>query len=94
MPDIDIQYAVVLDSYYCEHHALKAIDQYLDDVGASAQWSDVRPVGTCAGCEADFDTTKWHKVLSVYIEEGTPGLPDVLAAVYLARFCNSCVPMI
>lgn len=93
MPEVDIQYAEVIASYSCEQDAYTALNKYLNQVSATAQWSDVRPVETCACCGADLDTTKWHKVLVLSVEEGNPYNPDFVDVKYPARFCNGCVPL-
>ncbi len=91
MPAVDIEGSVELEHYRTPQDALRAVEDYLTVAGATAQWSDVRPIETCACCDADFDTTKWHKVLTLTVEEGPLDDPEVLDEAYPARFCNSCV---
>lgn len=93
IPAVDIEGSIELDHYCNAQDALHAVDRYLTVAGASAQWSDVRPIETCACCGADFDTTKWHKVLTLTVEEGAFDDPKVLDAAYPARFCTKCVPV-
>lgn len=93
-PEIDFLGVVqVLDYFCCEEHALRGVNKYLTLAGATAQWSDVRPVETCACCGTDFDTTRWHKVLALSVEEGPLYDPDYIDVTYPARFCNKCVPV-
>lgn len=93
LPEVDIAYAVQLDSYSTKQHALEAVDRYLVAAGAVATWSDVRPTEECACCGCDIDTTETHQCLSLTIETGPEESPEVLElGGYPARFCSSCVP--
>ncbi len=93
MPEVDIQSGESFAYYCCEQHAMEATEEYLLQVGATAQWSDVRPIETCACCGRDFDTTKWHKVLVLYQERGSILInPEMIHIDYVARFCADCVP--
>jgi hypothetical protein len=94
IPEVDIESATFLHYYCCEQHAMKGVDEYLSQVGAKAQWSDVRPIETCACCDEDFDTTTWHRVLTLSIEKGLDTDPVIIDATYVARFCTKCVPRI
>jgi hypothetical protein len=93
MPEVDIQLAVWLGNYCCEQHALEACDNYLSLAGATAKWSDVRPIESCAICDKDFSTTSWHKVLTLSVERGDELDPVIIDGTYPARFCNQCVPI-
>jgi len=73
--------------------ALAGIDKYLAQVGATAEWSDVRPIETCACCKGDVDTLKSHKVLSLCTEIWPDDDVILLGIDYPARFCNDCVPV-
>ena len=90
MPEVDINYAAELGCYCCEDHAVLAAGDYLLQAGAKAQWSDVRPIETCACCEEDFDATQRHKVLALSVEQGSMFDLEVLGVKYVARFCNTC----
>jgi hypothetical protein len=93
-PEVDFLGTVqILDYFCCEEHALVGISKYLTLLSATAQWSWVRPVEECSCCAADIDTSKWHKVLTLTVEEGPLYDPDLLDAAYPARFCNRCVPV-
>lgn len=93
MPEVDIENAVSF-AYYCsEQHAKEAIAEYLLQIGATEQWSSVRPIETCASCEQDFDTTTWHQVLVLSEENGPITNPEPIDYWYVARFCNKCVPV-
>jgi hypothetical protein len=82
-----------LNTYDSEDKALDAIDKYLAQVGATVEWSDVRPIETCACCKCDIDTSKSHKVLSLCTEVGPDEDITLLNVDYPARFCNVCVPI-
>ncbi len=92
IPEIKIQDAAQLGSYCCEEHALEAVNDYLLQVGATATWSDVRPIESCASCGLDFDTKQPHKVLVLSFEEVEGGSVQQLDVSYAARFCRGCVP--
>jgi hypothetical protein len=94
IPEVDFLGAEQIQSYYCcAEHALDGVRQHLDLLGATAQWSDVRTNEVCSCCGVDLDTTKWHKVLSLIVEEGPLYDPVTLEAEYAARFCNKCAPV-
>ena len=93
-PIVDIaDDALVLDEYDTRDEALIAIDNYLARVGASLEWSDVRPIETCACCKGDVDTLKSHKVLTLSTEVGPENDVRALRGDYPARFCTTCVPI-
>jgi len=93
MPEVDIQFGDGIGTYCSEEHAMVAVNEYLLLVGADAQWSDVRPIETCACCHKDFDTTtSWHKVLTLIEESGEPPDLSIGTVEYVARFCQKCVP--
>jgi len=89
LPEVDIQFADGLGIYCSEQHANEKIAEYLLLAGAKATWADVRPIELCACCGTDFDTTDWHKVLTL-IEENADFKPR--SVKYAARFCQACVP--
>lgn len=93
-PIVDIaDGALVLAEYDTRDEALVAIDNYLARVGASVEWSDVRPIETCACCKGDVDTLKSHKVLTLSAEVGPDTDVRVLDIDYPARFCSTCAPI-
>ena len=92
MPEVDISQAHVIEYYQSRQDALQGIQTYLTMATATAQWSDVRPTETCACCGSDIDTSKWHEVLALTVEEGPIDNPVLLDAQYPARFCTGCVP--
>lgn len=94
LPEIDIAYAVQLDSYPSEQLAIEAVKRYLTAAGAVATWADVRPIEECSCCGADMDTTKRHQALSLTIETGPEDSPEILEGRYPARFCNRCAPSV
>lgn len=94
VPEVDIREALVLDYYCCEQHAMEACKAYLAQVGAEATWSDVRPFEDCGICKEYFDTTSWHKVLTLSEERGIEDDPQIIDRKYVARFCQSCVPVV
>lgn len=92
MPEVDIQDAVDIASYCGEEHALNGLKDYLLQINAVAQWSDVRPIETCACCEEDFDTTQPHKVLVLSRDVIDGDDIQQFDVKYAARFCNQCTP--
>jgi len=92
LPEVAIGEATSFAHFCCEEHAIEGVEQYLLQAGARAQWSDVRPVDTCARCGQDFETARAHQVLvlsTCAIEGEDVQQYDVQ---HIARFCNNCVP--
>jgi hypothetical protein len=94
VPEVDIDGSFVLNICCSGQHAMRKVDEYLSRAGAKALWSDVRPIETCTCCEEDFDTTTWHRVLTLSVEMGTLAEPKILDGWYVARFCQQCVPCV
>lgn len=90
--EVDIQDAESFAYYCCEAHALEGIKDHLLQISAEAKWSDVRPIESCACCNADFDTTRPHKVLVLSRDVVDGDDVQLFDINYPARFCNKCVP--
>ena len=90
--EVDVQDAVQIASYCCEEHALEALSDYLQQINAVAQWSDIGPIETCACCQADLDTTRPHRVIVLSRDVIDGDDVQEFDVQYPARLCNKCEP--
>lgn len=92
IPEVAMQPAYVLVTCSTSDELAIELTKQLRQLDATPSWSDVRPTEECAICHEDFDTRKWHRVLTISLESGPQENPKIHDAWYPARFCNKCVP--
>lgn len=95
IPEIEVLSSQCLGEYCGERCATEAADSYLTLLGAVRGDCDIGPVESCSACGADIDTRKPHRVTHLTFERFRPEKQcvEVADSWYLARFCNSCIPV-
>lgn len=91
-PEVVPEDGMVLENFDSEPPAIDAAESHLAQLGATAEWSDVRPIEKCTQCGQDFSTLTPHKVLTIAHCRGSEEDAVTLDVKYPARFCNACVP--